>query len=232
MNVRVVLVEPENQGNIGAVARLMKNFGLSRLFLVKPKVELGNQAYSRAVHADDVLEECIIVENLNDALIGVQWVIGTTSIVAKNPSNLRRTAIPPTEVATRIKNRCGEAALLLGREGSGLLNRELEVCDIVVSIPSSPNYRTLNVATASAILFYELWKAGVKRVERGCIKEANPQFKEQLVNTFNNLVLKVRVPKHLENLANKAFRNIISRAFISEREATLLIGVLRRAIKA
>jgi tRNA/rRNA methyltransferase len=64
LKVRVVLVEPEHEGNVGSIARLMKNFGLSKLWLVNPKVEIGNDAYSLAVHAGEILKEASIVEEL------------------------------------------------------------------------------------------------------------------------------------------------------------------------
>lgn len=232
LKVRVVLVEPEHEGNVGSIARLMKNFDLSKLWLVKPKVEIGNGAYSLAVHAGKVLKEASIVEDLDDALVGAQWVVGTTSIVAKKPGNLRRTAITLEELAEQTMNRKEEFALLFGREGSGLSNRELDRCDVVVSIPSSSTYRALNVASAAAIVFYELWKAEGNRRGRGYLDEADAEMRERILRLFDALAVKGSTPNHKRRLADKAFKNIVSRAFISKREAALIVGVLRRAVKS
>jgi tRNA/rRNA methyltransferase len=232
VNVRVVLVAPEHAGNVGAIARLMKNFGLSRLCLVAPQVELENDAYARAVHAGDVLAGASIVGALDEALAGVDWVIGTTAVVATKSSNLRRTAITVDELATRLQHQRGEAALLFGREGSGLSNRELDRCDVVMSIPSSPTYRALNVASAAAIIFYELWTVGVAGGGRGYGAAADASARARLLALFTALAVKEGAPPHRRRLAATAFKNVLSRAFISKREASLLIGVLRRAVEA
>jgi TrmH family RNA methyltransferase len=232
LKVRVVLVEPEHEGNVGSIARLMKNFDLSKLCLVNPKVEIGNGAYSLAVHAGEILEKASIVEYLDDALEGAQWVVGTTSIVAKKPGNLRRTAITLEELAEKTMNRKEEVALLFGREGSGLSNRELDRCDVVVSIPSSSTYRALNVASAAAIVFYELRKVEGNRGGRGYLEEADAEMRERILRLFNALAMKGGTPNHKRILADKAFKNIVSRTFMSKREAALIVGVMRRAVKS
>jgi TrmH family RNA methyltransferase len=232
LKFRVVLVEPEHEGNVGSIARLMKNFDFSKLWLVNPKVEIGNGAYSLAVHAGEILEEASIVECLDDALEGVQWVVGTTSIVAKKPGNLRRTAITLEELAEQMMSRKEKIALLFGREGSGLSNRELDRCDVVVSIPSSSTYRALNVASAAAVVFYELRKAEGTRGGRGFMDEADTEMRERILRLFDALAVKGGTPNHKRKLADKAFKNIVSRAFISKREAALVLGVLRRAVNS
>ncbi len=231
MKIRVVLVEPEHEGNVGSIARLMKNFGLSQLWLVNPQISLGSEAYIRAVHAGDLLDCCQVVRDLKEACLEMDWIIGTTAIYAKKSSNLRRTTITPEELAKQSAFQKNRLALLFGREGHGLSNRELDLCDVVVSIPSSSQYQTLNIASASAIIFYELWKArSLERQE--ATREVDVQTKLRLLQFFTELVEKEGLPPHRKRLATKAFRNIISRAFISQREAHLLLGVFRRAIEA
>lgn len=230
MNTRVVLVEPEHEGNIGAVARLMKNFGFSELFLVKPRVNLGTETMAYASHAREIVTEAVIVEYLYTALEGVDYVVGTTSITAKKSGNLLRTTITPEELAKSVHPVKGKVALLFGRESKGLSNMELEKCDIVVTIPSNPVYRTLNIASASALVFYELWKAKTEH-KRGYVEEADVQYRGRLVNLFDEILEKNLLPTHKQRLASKAFKNIIARAFISKREATLIIGALRQTLQ-
>ena len=230
MNTRVVLVEPENEGNIGAVARLMKNFGFSELFLVKPRVKPGVETMTYACHAREIVTEAVVVDDLHKALEGVDYAVGTTSITAKKSGNLLRTAITLEELAKSIHPVKGKVALLFGRESRGLSNMELEKCGLVVTIPSNPAYRTLNIASASALVFYEIWKAKTEH-KRGYADEANFQYRARLVNLFDEILEKNRLPTHKRRLAGKAFKNIIARAFISNREATLIIGALRQTLQ-
>ena len=231
MNLRVVLVEPEHECNVGSIARLMKNFGLSKLWLVNPKMVLGKEAYTLAMHAGDVLTTASIVDALEDAVAGAQWVIGTTSIVAKKPGSLHRNAITLEVLAELTRTRRGELALLFGREGSGLSNQELDRCDLIVTISSSATYRALNVASAAAIVFYELWIAAGHPGARGYVDEADAETRERLRGLFDALAVQGGLPPHKRCLAAKAFHNVVSRACMSKREAFLILGVLRRALK-
>jgi TrmH family RNA methyltransferase len=230
LNIRVILVEPEHEGNIGSIARLMMNFGFSELFIVKPRVKLGDETRAYASHAQEIITEAVIVNDINTALTGVNYIIGTTSISAKKPGNLLRTAITPEELAKILFFIKGKVALLFGRESKGLSNKELSKCDIVVSIPSNPKYRTLNIASASALIFYELWKSKNTK-QRGYVEESNPQNRERLAELFDKILEINILPTHKKRLTSKAFKNIIARAFISKREATLIIGALRQTIQ-
>lgn len=227
MNVRVVLVGPEHEGNIGSIARLVKNFGFHELWLVDPKTELGMEAEAYAAHAKDVLARVVIVPDLNMAFDGVSFIVGTTAVHAKKSSNVFRISVTPEELARKAVAIKGTIALLFGRESKGLSNEELSRCDVVVSIPSSPLYRTLNVASASAIMLYELWKAKTGH-PRGYFVEASRENILWLTKFFDQFSQESSLPAHKHNLATKAFHNVISRAFVSKREATLMMGVFRK----
>ena len=207
----------------------MKNFGLSELWLVNPKVEIGTEAFSLASHATDILENAKIVNSLDAALSDIGCVVGTTSIFAKSSTNLLRANVTPQELGQTIWVVKGKVAILFGRESTGLSNEELAKCDVLVTIPSNPLYRTLNVASASAIIFYELWKTNLK-VRRGYLDEAKREHRERLLMFFDT-ISQNHLPDYRGKLASKAFKNVISRAFISRREATLIIGAFRRFIQ-
>jgi len=226
MDIRIVLVEPEHEGNIGSVARLIKNFGLNELWLINPKTEVGKEARVYAVHAKEIIENAVIVNELNEALYGINFVIGTTAIFAKSTSNFLRVSITPEELAKKAILIKGKMALLFGRESKGLSNDELNKCDSIVTIPTNPLYKTLNIATASAIILYELWKTIVKH-PKGYFEEASRENRLRLIKLFDQFSV-YSLPSYKRKLATRAFQNIISRAFISKREATLIIGVLRK----
>ena len=100
MNIRVVVLEPTCEGNVGSIARAMKNFGLSELFLVKPKIKLVSKTTKAyAAHAHEILEKTIIKDRLKETLIGVNRVVATTALSAKRQGNVRRSSITCEELA-------------------------------------------------------------------------------------------------------------------------------------
>ncbi|MDP3728609.1 MAG: TrmJ/YjtD family RNA methyltransferase, partial [bacterium] len=180
----IILQESKNAGNIGAVARAMKNFELCNLVLLNPKCNhLDKEALDRATHAKDILQKTKIIKKLDyDTLIGTTAIIGTDY-------NLNRTPITPETLAKmHIK---GKVGLLFGREDHGLNNEELEKCDIIVTIPSSKKYPTMNVSQAAVILLYEFFKHS-KRLKTGeNIKPATKEQKEILLKLIEDKTKKM-----------------------------------------
>jgi TrmH family RNA methyltransferase len=226
MPVRIVLVEPEKAGNIGAVARSMKNFALSDLWIVNPKTPVTMEARAFAMHGYDVLKKAKTVRTLKQALRRLNLVAGTSAIVATSRSNITRVPITPIDLAHRIATFEGNVGIVLGRESSGLSNEEMEYCDLMVTIPANRDYNVLNIASAASIIFYELFRA---RAVRPGPPLASQAVKGQLLIEFSKLMTRGGVQRHKRSLAHRSFRNIISRSFITRREASLLVGVLRRA---
>ena len=230
MHLRVVLVEPEHDGNIGGVARLMENFGIQDLYIVNPAAPVDDEAKAYACHARQLLENAKTVARLDEALEDVSLIAGTTALLPKRSANVLRTAITPEEFSRIALPLTGNVALLLGRESRGLSNAELDRCDLVISIPASRMYRTLNVASAAAILFYVLWRAG-EGSQRRKIREADEAIKSRLAEVFDQLCDKSLVIPYKRRLADRAFRSLLSRATVSAREATLILGALRQAVQ-
>ncbi len=225
MAVRVILLEPEKAGNVGAIARSMKNFGQDDLWIVNPKVSINGEARAYAMRGFGVLNSARIVGTLDEALKGVDVVAGTSSVTARSTSNLPRVSITADQLAEKIAASTGTVGIVFGRESSGLNNREVEACDFMVTIPASRDYNVLNVATAASIVFYEIFQRGaMKRLDL-----ASRASKERLLLQFDRIVQKCDIQPHKGRLARRAFRNLISRSFISRREASLLLGVLRKA---
>lgn len=157
MSIRIVLVDPNHPGNIGAVARAMKNMGLSELHLVRPKFFPNPDATARASGAHDVLEAACIHENLEDAIADCGLVVGTSARQRHLPWEL----VEPRECAAQIvqASRAGEVAVLFGAERMGLTNVELARCNLLVTIPTDPQYSSLNLAMAVQVFAYEIWLA-------------------------------------------------------------------------
>lgn len=225
MAIRIILLEPEKAGNVGAVARSMKNFGLGDLWVVNPKVPINGEARAYAMRGLDVLNSARIVETLDEALKGVDVVAGTSSVTATSTSNLSRLSITADQLAKKISTSRGTVGIVFGRESSGLNNREVEACDFMVTIPASRPYNVLNIATAASIVFYEIFQSKAKEK----LELASRGSKQMLLQQFNRLVGRCDIQPHKRRLAERAFRNVISRSFISKREASLVLGVFRKA---
>ncbi len=150
--VRIVLVETSHGGNIGAVARAMKNMCQEDLALVRPHHFPSEEAMARASGADDILHQAEVVDSLASAVQDCTLVIGASA-------RLRSVSWPqldPRACAELINQHPGKAALVFGRERSGLSNEELDHCQYLVNIPANPAYSSLNLAMAVQVLCYEL----------------------------------------------------------------------------
>lgn len=224
--IYVVFLEPESPGNIGFLARTMKNFGFKDLVLINP-CELKNEAYYQAMHAKDIiwnhkeynsLEEFIDAENID-------FTVGTTRM-AGGSYNVKRIAITPEDFAESL-NVNAKTAIVFGREGNGLYNEEISLCDIIVTIPTDENYPVLNISHAAAIILYEIFKME-KKYPREELEAATKTEKELLIEEMDDLIKYTGYPPHKMKTSSTVFRRIIGRAFIAGREAHTLIGTLRR----
>ncbi len=153
-NIRIVLVNTSHPGNIGGVARAMKNMGLTQLYLVEPKDYPSEQAQWRAANAGDVLAGAKVVASLDDAIADCGLVVGTSARERRIPWPL----FTPRECGERAVVEASEhpIAILFGREDRGLTNEELHKCHYHVHIPTNPDYSSLNLAAAVQVLTYEL----------------------------------------------------------------------------
>jgi tRNA (cytidine32/uridine32-2'-O)-methyltransferase len=153
-NIRIILIGTTHPGNIGAVARAMKNMCLERLYLVRPKEYPSAEASTRASGADDVLANARVCDTLDEALQGCRLVVGASARLR----SVQWPQLVPRECAARLleESAQGEAAVLFGRESSGLSNEELDRCHYLVHIPANVDYSSLNLSQAVQVLAYEL----------------------------------------------------------------------------
>ncbi len=153
-NIRVVMINTSHPGNIGAAARVMKNMGLKRLYLVEPKSFPNYEATAMASGADDLLSQAVVCSSFEQALQGCHLVLGTTARERKIQHEFiaaREAGILSAEESVQY-----EVALVFGRERTGLTNEETGLCHKLINIPTNPEYSSLNVASAVQIVTYEL----------------------------------------------------------------------------
>ena len=210
----VVLVEPKYEGNIGFISRAMKNFGIKKLYMINPRVKLGDEAYSRAAHAGEVLDNASLID-LKNLQQMFDFVVGTTGISKNDTSSLRK-LLTPSELSEKMSNLKGDVALLFGREDIGLKNEELEICDLVVKIPASDDYPILNISHAACIVFYELFKDDDK--EGDVTVEALGVEKEAMLANFSDLLDSLEYPNFKKKIIKRMFRRLVGR----DRKSTRL----------
>lgn len=235
-NLRIVLVEPAGPLNVGSIARVMKNMGLSQLFLVNPHCDhLGDAARQMAVHAGDVLTAATVVPSVADGLIGCQWAIATTG----RPRTLATTLESPRDLMPWVWEAAqqGQVALIFGPEDRGLNNDELNHAQRFVYIPTDPIYPSLNLAQAVGICCYELYQCQVTTgPARGQSSAPLPapdtctaplQELEGYYQHLETLLRKIGyLYPHTATRRMQKFRRLFSRALPSREEVALLRGIL------
>lgn len=226
-DVRIVLVEPKFEGNVGAVARLMANFGFDDLCLVNP-CPLGDDAYRRAKHGCDVLESARVFGTLTEALDGCFLIVGTSGTITKGSNNYSRIPVTVSKFAEDIKGYGEKIAVVLGREDNGLYQEELDKCDVFVHVPASEKYPTLNLSHAAGIIMYELF--------RTCNHTPSPtpasiMEKELMFGFFDNLLDAIDYPEVRRKQTSLMFRKMMGRAVPTKYEYYTIMGVFGDAAK-
>ncbi|BDC35507.1 MAG: RNA methyltransferase [Candidatus Methanoliparum thermophilum] len=220
--IRIVLVEPRYAGNIGSIARIMKNFGFNDLILIKPPV-INLESKKMAMHASDILENAKIYDSINDVIDNSDYVIGTTSVVGGR-SNVRRLYITPKDLKTILKYKKDIVSILFGREDNGLSNEELKLCDAVLNIPSSSDYLALNLAQSVGIILYELYTSEKNVINKKYFPDRNDliYFEEHLLR----LLYRINFPKTDKEKTVLMIKRILATAGVGSREIKHIRGIL------
>ena len=205
-DIDIIFLGAENEGNIGAIARAMKNFDLNNLILVNPKAEIGDTARMMAMHGEDVLEKTQNVSSLEEAIKDADFIIGTTAI-SGGDYNILRVNVPPEDIGNIVGLK-GKICIMFGRESRGLSNDELDRCDSIITIPSSSKYPTLNVAQAATIVFYELFKA-FQSHRQTKYRKADRIEKERLIDYFEDLLRRTSYPIRKQHIALRIFKSVL-----------------------
>jgi tRNA/rRNA methyltransferase len=219
--IEIILVEPENPGNVGAVARVMKNFGFDSLVLINPKINhLCTEARNRAKHAQDVLEKAIVTDWSHVKQLDLK--VATTARVG-TVYNINRASLTPHELRDKLNK--GKIGLIFGREGTGLLNKEIAECDFTVTIPTA-KYGSLNLSHAVAVMLYEISKG--QHAKKGSVP-ASPKEKEVLFSLIDDAVNKMGFgTKEKMDTQIKTWKRVIGKSMLTKREFFVLAGFFRK----
>jgi len=233
----VVLVEPQLGENIGAAARAMANFGLSRLRLVKPQQGWPNEkARVMAAGADRILAAASLYETLNEAIGDCSFVLATTARNHDQAKLVVSAEAAAAEVAPRVA--AGEnVAIIFGRERIGLENHEVALADRIVTLPVNPAFASLNLAQAVVIVAYEWFKrAGGGALPFSMPEKSPPAPKQQLDAFFADLERELeRVeffrPEEKRGTMSVNLRNIFQRMAPTQQDIRTLHGVINAIVQ-
>ena len=222
LQIKIVLVEPLYQGNVGSVARVMKNFGFHELVLVNP-CKLKGEARAMSSHARDILENAKITYTFNEAISDASLVVGTTGMTSsKGDEHIRTPAYTPSELKDKLVGSNGTVAILFGREDNGFTNDELKSCDMIVHIPANDEYPVMNISHSVSVILYEL-----SNIQGGEKPLAEPFDLKLLHEHLKELLEQMEYPAHKKDKTLLMFRRIFGRAQLTNREVQTLRGVLR-----
>jgi len=227
-DIRIVLVAPSHPGNIGAVARAMKNMALSELLLVNPRQFPHAEATARASGAGDVLGRARVVTSLGEALGGCGFIAATTA--REREQHFR--VMDVREAAARIvaEAQRAPAAVVFGAERTGLTNEELETAHALLRIPASAAYPSLNLAMAVQLVAYELFRARSAAGARAPadVPLATAQELERLYAHFAQVLEEIDFRDRTQSGTHlmMRIRRFLQRAELDENEVHILRGIL------
>jgi len=222
----LVLVAPQDIVNIGSAVRIAKNFGLDQVRLVEPEIFDPWRIEGIAHNTGDLIERITLHDTLADAVSDCVWTLALTA----RERTAKRTVYRPGAAAAQLvaQSEQGPVAFVVGREDKGLTNEELDSCSALVTIPTNPSYRSLNLAQAVAIMAYEtmLARGGERRPIKPPRKAAERASMELLERVFTDWqralaaieFFKTRQTEHVM----RSWREILHRAELDAREASLV----------
>jgi TrmH family RNA methyltransferase len=231
MTVAVAVVDAETPGNVGTIARAMKNFALDDLLLVDPpELDPDGEAYGFAGQArEDVLPNARDVEF--DYLVENFHTVGATAVTNEDADkHVRYPFETPAELAESLGEVDADVCLVFGRESSGLTNDELARLDRICAIPASADYPVLNLGQAATVIMYELRSVTVSETQLpDADHSADPAAVEGLNDQFADLLVAVGHPEEKRAKTGRLWRRLLGRANPTGREVRTLRGVVRRA---
>ncbi len=232
----IVLVEPQLGENVGAAARAMLNFGLSDLRLVRPRDGWPNgRARNASSGADAVIDGVRVFATTAEALADVSLAFATTG----RDRAMAKPVVIPREAAKRMRA-LGQtrSALVFGSERFGLSNEDIALCDAVLTIPTNPDFASLNLGQAVLLAVWSWFEAGDETAAvKLDLQGSPPSSKEELFAMFAHLERELDIagflfPPDKREVMVRNLRNLFTRAGLSEQEVRTMRGVITALIKA
>lgn len=220
-----MLVGIEGSFNLGVIARTCFNFNVKELYLVNPVARI-EEALRYSARGRELLEKCIVVNTLDEALKGVDVSVATSAI-GYSEGDVVRQAISIEDFVERVASRVEKIALIFGRESTGLTREELLKADFLVTIPANPEYPVLNVSQSVAIFLWELWKkSGVR--SSNIPPRATREEVESVLNVLNEVTSRVITHFDKRKRCGLVLKSTLFRSALSAQEARVLLYWARK----
>ena len=229
--VDVVLVRPKEDGNVGAVARLARNFGATRLVLAASRARVGTEARRRAMGGLPLLRTAVRVPSFARAIEDADFVVGTTDMSTGRSNAYLRRSVSPERLGEVVRTIEGRIAIVFGPEDNGLSREELQRCDLLVHIPARREFPTLNLSHAAAIVLYAVHRArgpdDPETTPAPEVIELNGSEKELFLDRLGELLTRTGYPAHKRRGLILLFRRVFGRATPSEAELRMMLGLFK-----
>ena len=226
----IILLEPQLEENIGAVARAMLNFNLHNLRIIKKKWRPNKISFKTSAKADEILKNAKVFKNLDEAINDLQYVYATSNRkrdLNTDVVNLKQ----GVKIINNYKN--NKIGILFGPERSGLTNEHIAVCDKIIEISLNENFKSLNLAQSVLLIAYELFNLNLNKINSVKIKKTKK--KELLI--FFKILQKYLEKRNFFKIKEKKkiiIRNIkiiFNKAELNEKEIKILLGILKNLAK-
>lgn len=204
------------------------NFDFTRLYLINP-CRFDDECYTRAMHAQKILDDARMFSSFDDAVRDLDFLVATSSIESQSDKRHLRNAALLEDFTGKIFDVDGRVGLVFGREDYGLYNDEIARCDMIVRIPSSESYQSLNLSHAVTIVLYVLYVK--KTFTPGEKRRIGRVEKEKLYEFFSTLLDEINYPEHKKENTKIMFRRVMGRAMPSKWEYHTLMGVISKTLE-
>jgi TrmH family RNA methyltransferase len=236
-------VQPEYAGNIGFIARLMKNFNFKKLVLFNPKESVENilshETQGCAMHGKDILinAEIITIDDQENYITEYKKLIKKFDLIIASTAkgryfrNMKCSAIAPDDLKIPASDKPLNIAIIFGKESRGLTNEEISIADILIRIPASNEYPTLNLSHVCSIILYEIYKkVNLKNLgsSKHPISIADKDDRLLLYKIIQNIIKELKIQSHKEDNIYFAFKNVFERAIITKKELSLITGAFSK----
>ena len=227
----IILLEPQLEENIGAVARAMLNFDLHHLRIIKKKKwKPSNISFKNSAKADEILKNAIVFKNLEEAIKDLEYVVATSN--RKRDLNIEVVNLKQgVKIVNNYKN--SKVGILFGPERSGLTNEHMVLCDKIIEIPLNKNFKSLNLAQSVLLVVYELFNSNLKVSN---LKKEKQTKKKELIIFFNVLQNYLEKGnffniKEKKRLMMRNIKAIFTKSELTDKEIKILLGIMKNLVK-
>ena len=230
--IRLILIEPENPGNTGAILRSMKNFDFDDILLIHPQFDIGSEELrNRAKWAGDLIKKIKVWKRYDLKKLRKEhdYLVASTARIGRD-YNVLRSPITPEQLGQKVLGlKDARIGIMIGREGIGLNNEEVKMADFTLTIPTSKRYGTMNISHATAIILYEIFRSQQKESIISHITPISEAEKTQLLKILDSKLKSMYFATEEKRETQRiVWKKLIGKSFLSKREAYALMGFLKK----